>query len=137
MRGTGRRGRPRMAQTVASTRGRKRGRQPGSMTRESSVSSVPASDMREHSVGASPVPASPHSSPVPPAAADEEEDEREIEQSGFAVRHILGESDEDKIRMRFLLEQFDDDQMDRYEMFRRANLNRPAIKKVINSLRIR
>ncbi|CCX32687.1 hTAFII28-like protein conserved region-domain-containing protein [Pyronema domesticum] len=44
------------------------------------------------------------------------------------------EDDEEKKRMAILLEAFDADQNSRYESFRRANLNKAAVKKLANSV---
>ncbi|CDK29025.1 unnamed protein product [Kuraishia capsulata CBS 1993] len=37
-------------------------------------------------------------------------------------------------KQKLLMESFDEDQMSRYEFFRRSNLNRPAIKRIANSV---
>ncbi|EPY53422.1 transcription factor TFIID complex subunit Taf11 [Schizosaccharomyces cryophilus OY26] len=48
-----------------------------------------------------------------------------------------GEADDDtseKVRTRYLLESFDEEQMQRYEVFRRANLNKTNVKKLANQI---
>ena len=42
----------------------------------------------------------------------------------------FGEDDDRKQRMATLVEQFDDEQLSRYEAYRRSNLNKGAVKKV-------
>ncbi|WBW71817.1 transcription factor TFIID complex subunit Taf11 [Schizosaccharomyces osmophilus] len=48
-----------------------------------------------------------------------------------------GEADDDtneKVRTRYLLDSFDEEQMQRYEVFRRANLNKTNVKKLANQI---
>lgn len=66
---------------------------------------------------------------------EEEEDEEEHE-----THHNLAENlthdlqDLERERMKLLLANFDEDQMARYEAFRRANINRNAVKKLANAI---
>lgn len=46
----------------------------------------------------------------------------------------FGEDDDRKQRLALLVEHFDDDQLSRYEAYRRSNLNKGAVKKVSKSI---
>jgi transcription initiation factor TFIID subunit 11 len=73
------------------------------------------------------------------AAADDDEDE---EKDDYGTETVLAqggvggfaEDDEEKKRMAILLEAFDEDQNNRYESFRRANLNKASVKKLANAV---
>lgn len=47
---------------------------------------------------------------------------------------VISEADLERDRMKLLLSNFNDDQMARYEAFRRANINRSAVKKLANAV---
>lgn len=47
---------------------------------------------------------------------------------------IISEADLERDRLKLLLSNFNDDQMARYEAFRRANINRSAVKKLANAV---
>ncbi|KAG4306148.1 hypothetical protein PORY_000136 [Pneumocystis oryctolagi] len=42
--------------------------------------------------------------------------------------------DEEKMRLKVLLDSFNEDQMQRYEIFRRANLDRSSFRRMVNSM---
>lgn len=67
---------------------------------------------------------------------DEEEEEDELEVFG-SLNQGAKESRSTEIemeKMKLLLANFNDDQMSRYEAFRRANINRSSVKKLANSV---
>lgn len=73
------------------------------------------------------------------AHADEEEDEGKDD---YGTETVLAdgsaggfaEDDAEKRKLAILLEAFDDDQNQRYEAFRRANLNKAAVKRLANQV---
>ncbi|PRT53492.1 Transcription initiation factor TFIID subunit 11 [Wickerhamiella sorbophila] len=70
--------------------------------------------------------------------ADHREEEEEEEEEDL-INHIVGGASSDtqdmeRERMKLLLANFDEDQMARYEAFRRANINRNAVKKLANAI---
>ncbi|ODV89758.1 hypothetical protein CANCADRAFT_20028, partial [Tortispora caseinolytica NRRL Y-17796] len=64
---------------------------------------------------------------------DEDEDEYE-EQQGEALKSVLDNADKRQARLGLLLEAMDRDQMSRYEYFRRANVNKTGVKRLVNSV---
>ncbi|KAG5513721.1 hypothetical protein PMAC_000759 [Pneumocystis sp. 'macacae'] len=44
------------------------------------------------------------------------------------------QEDEEKMRLKILLDSFNEDQMRRYEIFRRANLDRSSFRRMVNSM---
>ncbi|EPX71282.1 transcription factor TFIID complex subunit Taf11 [Schizosaccharomyces octosporus yFS286] len=74
------------------------------------------------------------------------QDENELEEDDrddfgtAAISNVTtkpGEADDDtneKVRTRYLLDSFDEEQMQRYEVFRRANLNKTNVKKLANQI---
>jgi len=70
--------------------------------------------------------------------ANHEEEDEEDRGDDYGTTSLLadgmlggfGEDDERKQRLALLVEHFDDDQLSRYEAYRRSNLNKAAVKKV-------
>ncbi|KAA8906097.1 hTAFII28-like protein conserved region-domain-containing protein [Sphaerosporella brunnea] len=116
-----------------------------SVSRKNSISSS-AHPLRQTSFPAedkAPTPAPTSSAPPPPSTAgagpldDDDEDEGRDDYGTETVLASGGasgfaEDDEEKKRMAILLEAFDEDQQNRYESFRRANLNKASVKKLAN-----
>lgn len=76
---------------------------------------------------------------------DEEEDEDVAVASSVATNSANNgisndnttkqlEEEEERARMKILLSNFDDEQMSRYEAFRRANINRSSVKRLANAV---
>lgn len=65
----------------------------------------------------------------------EEEDEENFEASMVAAAApVSDEQSLERERMKLLLSNFDEEQMSRYEAFRRANVNRSAVRKLANAI---
>lgn len=72
--------------------------------------------------------------------ANHEEEDEEDRGDDYGTTSLLadgmlggfGEDDERKQRLALLVEHFDDDQLSRYEAYRRSNLNKAAVKKITN-----
>ncbi|EEB08151.1 transcription factor TFIID complex subunit Taf11 [Schizosaccharomyces japonicus yFS275] len=71
-------------------------------------------------------------------AEEEEEDHDDFGTAAIPnlAGKVEGEDNEanEKIKTRYLLESFDETQMQRYEVFRRANLNKANVKKLANQI---
>ncbi len=65
---------------------------------------------------------------------DEEEDEGDLDDYGTSAFTSGVESTAEKMRLRMLLDSFDEQQMQRYEIFRRANLQKSNVKKLANQI---
>lgn len=69
-----------------------------------------------------------------------EENEEEDEDDGGGLTSLLGNAGDmtnqemEAEKLRLLLANFDEEQMNRYEVFRRANINRPGVKKLANAV---
>ncbi|KAF5094640.1 hypothetical protein D0Z00_003448 [Geotrichum galactomycetum] len=70
-----------------------------------------------------------------PDGEDEEDDDDGIGFGGVTAQDPSTKNEaQEREKLRLLLAHFSEDQMSRYEAFRRANLNRNAIKKLANSV---
>lgn len=75
-----------------------------------------------------------------PESGDENEEEDEDDAGGLTSllgNNASGEMTNQEMeaeKLRLLLSNFDDEQMNRYEVFRRANINRPGVKKLANAV---
>uniref|UniRef100_A0A060SYF6 Transcription initiation factor TFIID subunit 11 n=1 Tax=Blastobotrys adeninivorans TaxID=409370 RepID=A0A060SYF6_BLAAD len=57
-----------------------------------------------------------------------------LNQNGSGPSQTQGEDDMEREKMKLLLSNFNEEQMSRYEAFRRANINRSAVKKLANAV---
>jgi transcription initiation factor TFIID subunit 11 len=73
---------------------------------------------------------------APQIEGEEEEEEEATALRGLAavLEEADGNGDIEREKMKLLLSNFNDDQMSRYEAFRRANVNRSAVKKLSNAI---
>ncbi|KAG4301933.1 hypothetical protein PCANB_002031 [Pneumocystis canis] len=66
------------------------------------------------------------------------EEEEEINDYGTSIisynTQWTKSEDEEKMRLKILLDSFNEDQMQRYEIFRRANLDRSSFRRMVNSI---
>ncbi|KAG0639434.1 hTAFII28-like protein conserved region-domain-containing protein [Tuber brumale] len=79
--------------------------------------------------------------PPPPGAKEDEEDD-DAREDDYGTSTVLAEGatgnfggeDDEKIKLSVLLDSFDSQQTQRYEAFRRANLNKAAVKRLANQV---
>ena len=89
------------------------------------------SSLKKHSRAASVTSLKPSLDAETPARSPSES---EVDETDFGNGAEISEDITSKARLRLLLESFDEEQMSRYEIYRRVGLNRNNVKKLVNSI---